>query len=281
MRRAFGHLAVIWALASARRLDLVAAGVAFFALLALFPALAATLAIAGLLVDPSVVAELLLLAGDFLPPEGLALIDGQTGRLLGADSAALGWTTLVSLLFAIWSARRGVNALAQGLTAIYGGTPRGGLRDTFVALSLTMTLISLGVVVLVAVFVTPIMLSIIASFLPADSWIPAIAEGARWMVSVLALVFGLGVFYRYGPNRPGQKRSPFLSPGLLLAMVLWGAASVGFNLFLANFGNYNEVYGSIGAVIALLMWFYISAYAVLLGAALNYTLEKPQPQAGL
>jgi membrane protein len=277
MRRAFGHIAAIWGLASARRLDLIAAGVAFYALLALFPALAATLAIAGLLVDPSVVAELLLLAGDFLPPEGLALIDGQTGRLLGADTATLGWATLVSLLFAVWSARRGVNALAQGMTAIYGGDPRGGLGDTLVALSLTMVLICLGVIVLVAVFLTPVTLAIVARFLPADSWIPAIAEGARWMVSVLALVSGLGVFYRYGPNRPGQPRSPFLSAGLLLAMVLWGAASLGFNLFLANFGNYNEIYGSIGAVIALLMWFYISAYAVLFGAALNYSLEKSAP----
>ena len=94
------------------------------------------------------------------------------------------------------------------------------------------------------------------------------------MVALTALIVGLGLFYRYGPNRPRQHRSPFLSYGLFLALFLWSAASVGFSVFLANFGNYNEVYGSIGAVVALLMWLYISAYAVLIGAALNHVIEK-------
>jgi membrane protein len=273
-------LAALWRLTGARHLNLIAAGVAFYALLAVFPALAATLAIAGLIIDPTVVAEFLSLAADFLPQDALDLLDAQATRLLSADASALGWTTVASVVFAIWSARRGVNALAQGLTAIHGGQSRAGLGDVLVALSLTVVLILVGVVALVAVFLTPIILALLSIVLPADSWLPAITEALRWVVAVMVLVVGLGLFYRYGPNRPGQPRSPFFSVGMAVALALWVAASVGFNLFLANFSNYNEVYGSIGAVVALLMWFYISAYAVLIGAAVNSLIEAPEGQAG-
>jgi membrane protein len=260
-----------------RQLGLIAAGVAFFAMLAVFPALAALIGLIGFWADPGVVQDTLDLMAEFVPAEAHAILADQTERFIGTTPRTLGWASAISLLAATWSARRGVGALAQGLNAIYGGRQRGGLWDMAVALALTGVLIGVGVIAVATILLTPLVLAIVTPFLPPGSAIPDIAGPTRWAVAFSALVVGLGLFYRYGPNRPDGKRSPFLSAGLWLAMAVWGGASVGFTVFVANFGNYNEIYGSIGAAIALLMWFYISAYAVLIGGALNYALEKPLP----
>jgi membrane protein len=260
-----------------RQLGLIAAGVAFFAMLAVFPALAALIGLVGFWADPGVVQDTLDLMAEFVPAEAHAVLTDQTARLIGTTPRTLGWASAISLLAATWSARRGVGALAQGLNAIYGGAQRGGLWDMLLALALTGILIGVGVIAVATILLTPLALAILTPFLPPASRIPDIAGLTRWAVALSALVVGLSLFYRYGPNRPDGRRSPFLSAGLWLALVVWGGASVGFTLFVTNFGNYNEVYGSIGAAIALLMWFYISAYAVLIGGALNYALEKPLP----
>jgi membrane protein len=260
-----------------RRLGLVAAGVGFFAMLALFPGLAAVIALTGFWADPSVVRESLEMAAEFVPEDAYAILSDQITRLVSDGGQSLGWASLVSLAAAIWSARLGVGALAQGLNAIYGGTPRSGLREVVLALALTGLLIGVGVISVAAILLTPILLALVALFVPQDNALFWLAEILRWSVALGAMIVGLGLFYRYGPNRADGQRSPFLSAGLALAILLWGAASAGFTVFLNNFGNYNEIYGSIGAVIALLMWLYISAYAVLIGGALNYVLEKRDP----
>lgn len=273
-RRAWRRLTTVWAIMGERQLGLIAAGVAFFAMFAIFPALAALIALVGFWADPVVVQDTLAMLAEFVPAEAFAIIAEQANRLIGTAPRTMGWASALSLLAAAWSARRGVGALAQGLNAIYGGSRRGGLWDTALAVALTGVLIGVGVVAVAAILVAPLALAVLTPFLPPASPIPQIAELLRWLVAIAALVVGLGLFYRYGPNRPDGRRSPFLSAGLVLALAVWGGASIGFSVFLANFGNYNEVYGSIGAVIALLMWFYISAYAVLIGGALNYALEK-------
>lgn len=272
----------VWRLMGERNLGLIAAGVGFWALFAIFPAVAALIALVGFWADPTAVEETVDMAAEFLPPEALGLISDQTRRLAGAGGGTLGLASLLSLMVAVWSARLGVGALIEGLTAIYGGPPRNSLKAVVQALALTVVLIAVSAVAVAMMLFVPVLLALLAPVLPAGSLLPHIAEALRWAVSLLALVVGLGLFYRYGPNRPGMPRSPFLSRGLALALALWAAASLGLTLFLANFGNYNEVYGSIGAVIVLLMWLYLSAYAVLSGAALNYVLERqklsPEPE---
>lgn len=260
-----------------RHLSMFAAGVGFFAMLAIFPAIGAVIALVAFWADPVIVQDSLDLLAEFTPEDALTVITDQTRRLVDTTSRTLGWTSIISLLAAVWSARLGVGALAQGLNAIYGGTQRGGIWDILVALALTGVLIGVGAIAIAAILFTPLVLALISPLLPADSLVPRLAGLLRWAVAIGAVVTGLALFYRYGPNRPEKQRSRFLSPGLWLAMALWSGASVGFTLFVANFGNYNEVYGSIGAAIALMMWFYISAYAVLIGGALNYVLEKPRP----
>jgi len=278
--RAWQRLWLAWTVMGERQLSLVAAGVAFYGMLAVFPAIAALIAVVGFWSDPIVVQDTLNLLAEFLPPEAFAIVSDQTQRLIAATSRNLGWASIVSVLAAAWSARLGVGALAQGLNAIYGGSLRSTLWDMALALGLTAVLIGVGIVAIAAILLAPLVLAAVTPFLPPGSSVPLIAETVSWGVSALALIVGLGLFYRYGPNRPDGRRSPFLSPGLFLAMTVWGLASVGFTLFLANFGNYNEIYGSIAAVIALLMWFYLSAFAVLIGGALNYALETDlSPQA--
>lgn len=273
-RPVISHATGVWQLAGERHLGLIAAGVAFFAMLAIFPAVAALVSIVGLMTDPETVSDLMDTASDFLPDEAFDLIDQRARTLAGTTTGTLGLTSLVSLLFALWSARLGTGALAEGLTAIYGGAPRSGVRGTLIALSLTLLLIGVGLIAITAMLLAPAVLTIIGAFVDDSLFLFVVAEIIRWGVALTALVIGLGLFFRYGPNRPEGYRTPFLSPGLFLSLGLWTSASLAFTFYMANFGNYDELYGSIGAAIILLLWFYMSAYAVLLGAALNHRLES-------
>ncbi|MDD9715846.1 YihY/virulence factor BrkB family protein [Dinoroseobacter sp. PD6] len=254
-------------------IGLISAGVAFYGLLAIFPALAAVIAIWGLVADPMVVDQQMALVGELMPQEAYRLIDAQIDALTQTTSSTLGWATLLSILAALWSTRAGVSALMRGLNAIYGTPNRKSWRHYLAALSLTAVLVLVALVALTAVVITPIVLA----FLPLGSWTELALRGTRWVVAIGVLLAGLSIVYRYGPNRTCVKMQ-WLTPGSIAVVVLWAAASLGFSYYLSNFGNYNEVYGSIGAVIALLMWLYISAFLLLLGAGLNVELER---RAGL
>lgn len=248
-------------------LDLIAAGVAFYGLFSIFPALAATIAILGLVSDPVVVEAQLDLMRDVIPADVYAIFDDQITRLLSAGGGTLGWTTVVSVLVALWSARAGVGALMRGVNAIFGQPPRGGIRHLLAALVMTVSLIGVALVALAAVVGAPIAIAL----LPDNAPTARMLEGVRWIVALGVLLAALAILYRYGPNSRGA-RGGWLTPGAIIALVLWFGASWAFSEYLSNFGRYNEVYGSLGAVIALLMWFYISAYLILLGAVFDVSL---------
>lgn len=253
------------------RLPLVASGIAFFGLLALFPALALIIAIWSLFADPAVVEAQFEMARGFLPPEAYRLIDDQMARLVSADSATLGWATLLSLGAAIWSSRAGVAALMEGLNIAYRTQSRNPVRAFMSAVGITILLIAVAVAALLAVVITPIFLS----FLPLGPSETAILSAMRWLVAIALIFFAVSVVLRYGPNRRHLRpETPWLTPGLLLAVAVWAAISWLFSFYLSNFGRYNEVYGTLGAVIALLMWMWLSAMAVLAGALLNSEIEK-------
>ncbi|NBD29496.1 MAG: YihY family inner membrane protein [Alphaproteobacteria bacterium] len=257
------------AYADEKNASLISAGVAFYALFAIFPGIAATISLFGLLADPGVVEDQLNLLRDFMPPGAFSLFQSQIDRLLAAGGTTLGWTTVLSVGVALWSARAGVAALMRGLNAIFGRPNRGGLWHTLVALMLTGALVGIAIVALLLVVVAPILLQ----FLPVVGGLAWTLEVLRWAVAIAVLVFGLGLLYRYGPNARGERLAWF-TPGAGVVVICWFAMSAGFSTYVANFSNYNEVYGSIGAVVALLMWFYLSAYLVLLGAALNMALRN-------
>ena len=253
-------------------LDLISAGVAFFGFLAIFPAIAATIAIWGTVYDPSVIRTQVSLLQPFLPPEAFALVSGQVEGLLAVRGPKLGWATLLSTLLALWSARAGVAALIRGLNAIHHLPNRAGHRHQLRALLLTLVLIGLAISAMLVTVIAPILISALPLAIDDAWWL----HRANLALGLALLILAIGIAYRAGPNH-GSQRPPLFTWGLLVAVVLWAAAARGFMLYLANFPSYNQVYGSIGAVVALMFWLYVSAYAVLLGAAVDAE-RKRKPQ---
>mmetsp|Transcript_6999 Transcript_6999/g.11316 ORF Transcript_6999/g.11316 Transcript_6999/m.11316 type:complete len:300 (+) Transcript_6999:4130-5029(+) len=265
-----------------KNLGLISAGVAFYAILSVFPGLAATIALWGLVGDPSFALTQLEEFQALIPGDVYRLLAGQLTMLSTTDGLTLGWASLVSFGLALWSARAGVAALIRGLNAIYEAPNRSGLSHYVRALLLTLSLIGVVLVALACIVILPVVLA----FVPLGRWAVFGVEVLRWIVGIGVLFVGFGLIYRLGPNL-GAARPRLISPGVIFAALGWVGASVGFSVYLQNFGTYNEVYGSIGAVIAMLMWLFISAYLVLLGAALNAELARarrarmsiPEPSA--
>lgn len=247
-------------------LGLIAAGVAFFGFLAIFPTVAAIIAVWGFVADPTVIRQELELVKDFVPPEAYILLTAQIDGLLSANNRTLGWSTVFSTLLAFWAARAGMAALIQGLNAVHHLPQRSSFGHQIQALIMTMALIVLALGAMLASVVGPLAIAL----LPLGRFAAITLELANFAFGVVLLVLGVGLAYRFGPNR--ALAPPLFTRGLLLAIVLWALASRGFVIYLANFNTYNQIYGSIGAVAALLMWLYLSVYAVLIGAA--YDAER-------
>lgn len=263
---------VVWKNAGEKHLGLIAAGVAFFGMFGIFPGIAAMIAIFGLMADPVVIAEQLTLLEGIIPPGTYDLLAGQVNGLVNAPTQTLGWATVVSILLALWSCRAGVAALIGGLNAIAGHRQRHGLVQLFIALVLTVALVFLGVVAVLMIVVIPVALNVFSA-LTGTTWLIEgqtawILLSLRWVVALVVLVSALSLLYRYGPTREGD-RGRWVTIGAIVVVFLWVAASAGLSIYLANFASYNEVYGSIGAVIGMLLWLYVTAYLILLGAVLN------------
>lgn len=251
-------------------LGLMAAGVGFFAMLAIFPALAVVVMLWSFVADPAEIGALLDISADVLPPEVHKILSDQVqGVIAAASDSTLGLATFLSLALALWSARAGVAALIRGLNAVYRTENREGIvRRMAAAIGLTLVLCGSAIVAIAAVVIAPIIIALV----PLGPSATMAAEVARWVVALTVIIFSLGLIYRYGPNKR-KDRPKWITPGAVAAAILWLAVSLAFSAYLSNFSNYNEVYGSIGAAVALLMWFYLSAYVVLLGAALNVELD--------
>ncbi len=270
----------VWQTASDKHLGLIAAGVAFFGMFGIFPAIAAVIAVFGIVADPVVIAEQMTLMEGIIPADAYRLLAVQVNRLVLADSGTLGWATFVSIALALWSARAGVGALIGGLNAIAGERVRNSFLQVILALVLTIVLVALAIVAMLVVIVVPVVLA----FIPVANSTAWLLEGLRWLIALGVLLLGLSLLYRFGPARVGG-RGRWLTVGAVVVVVLWVAASVGLSYYLTNFGSYNQVYGSIGAVIGLMLWLYVSAYLVLLGAALNLHVHRswrtaPESQIG-
>ena len=258
----------VWQVFNRCDFDLISSSVAFWGVFSLFPAVAAFIAIFGLVADPAVVMPQLALMQDFIPADVYLLFQSQLDRLLGAGRTALGWTTGLSILVALWASRSGVSALLRGVNEIYAAPQRSTLRQTAMALAMTLALILVGVVALFTVVIAPVVIALVPVL---SVWVWLLAA-LRWAVALFILLAALGLFFRYGPNMRRRDRPPLITPGAFVTVLCWFVASMGLSFYIANFGNYNQVYGSIGAVIALLLWLYVSAFFIMLGAAINYVL---------
>jgi membrane protein len=257
-------LTQVWSIAGEKHLGLIAAGVGFFGVFAIFPGIAAVIAIFGLIADPEIVREQLLLVEGLVPESVFGIFSQQINDLLSAQVQTLGVATFISIALAIWAARAGVGALMGGLNAIEGTPNRQGVKQIIVALALTICLVLLSIVGLLAVVIMPLVLA----YVPLAASTAWLFEALRWVIVLCVLLAGLSILYRFGPNLP-QRHRPILTVGAAVTIVIWIGASLGLSYYLANFASYNEIYGSLGAVIGLLLWLYVSAYLILLGAVLN------------
>ncbi len=271
MRRVWGFIIGMVNRIGEAQMGLIAAGVAFYAMFAVFPAMTATIALWSLVADPAAIASYMQVAEQFVPAEAWGILSDQVAALLAGPKASIGWASFASLLIALYSARAGVAALVAGLNAIHGTAQHSTLWGFILGYVLTMALVLVILLALATVVVVPIALA----FLPPSQLQGWLLSELPWGATFVLVLSALSMLYYFGPSAAGR-RERWVSPGALLAALTWSGASLAFSFYLTNFGAYNRIYGSLGAVIALMMWFYISAYAVLLGAALNAELSKHQ-----
>lgn len=252
------------------RLSIIAAGVAFYGLLAIFPTLIALVAIYGMLADAQQVENQMTSLSAFLPPEASKILTDQLHDLVQTDDKALGVGAIGGVLLALWSASAGVRTLMEALNVAYNeDEKRGTVRFYATAFALTLAAI-VGAIVLIGIIVA---LPVAANLIGLGSQLESVIAYARWPVVAGAMMIGLAVMYRYGPSRR-KPRWKWVSWGAVIATLLWIAGSALFSLYVSKFGNYNETYGSMGAVVILLMWFLISAYVILIGAEVNAEMER-------
>ena len=251
-----------------KNVSLIAAGVAFFALLSLFPGLAAMVAIWGLFSDPVSVNDQLAIVQPLVPGDVYQLIEQQLTAIASAQSETLGWAGLLSLLIALWTARAGVGSMMMGLNTIYGESNRPSLHHYATSLGLTAALTFVGIISLAAIVVAPVILALV----PFEAGTEQVIGALRWIVLFAVLLLGAGLLYRFGPNRR-KARLGWVTPGALASVVLWVAVSIAFSAYISAFDSYNRTYGSLGAVAAMMIWLYLSCFLLLLGASLNAQLE--------
>lgn len=248
---------------------LVAAGVAFYGLLAIFPAITALVALAGLVLDPQQVTNQMEQMSGVLPEDVKNILMGQATAVAGASGGSLSFAAIGGALLAVYSASKGMKSLVEGLNIAYEEEEeRGFFMKKFVILALTLFLI-LGLIVgLVAVIAVPAVLSVVQL-----GPITEILIGAgRWAILGLLTILGLAVVYRFGPCR-ASPRWRWVTPGAVVACIVWVLASAAFAFYVQSFASYTETFGSLAGVIVLLMWLWISAYVILMGGELNAELE--------
>ncbi len=251
------------------RLLAVAAGVVFYGLLAIFPAISAFVSIYGLFADPSTVDQTLNLIGDVIPADAMGPVEEQVNRVASSGSGSLSFTFLLSLAIALWSANAGMKAIIDALNVAYGERERRSfIRLTLISFALTIGVIVAGLCAIAVIVVFPVA----TSFLGVESLAATLIQWLRWPLLLLALLIGLAVLYRFGPNRT-EPRWQWVSVGSVVAALLWLAGSAGLSFYLSHFADYSATYGSLAAGIGLMMWLWLSAIVVLLGAELNSEIE--------
>lgn len=251
------------------QLGLIAAGVAFYALLAVFPAIAALLSLAGLFTDPGDVVFQLESFTNIMPEEAANIILNQANAVAGTSDEGLSLTFFISVGFAIYLSTRATTSLIHGLNVAYDETEkRGIIRFNFLKFWLTAVLL-LGAVLLVLLLVG---LPAALAFIPLDLSTEYILRASRWAVVALVFMVGLAALYRWGPSRRNAKWR-WLTPGAAVAGIFFFLGSYGFAIYVANFANYNETFGSLGGVIVLLTWLWLSSFIILLGALLDAEIE--------
>jgi membrane protein len=251
------------------RITSVAAGVTYYALLAVFPAIAALVSIYGLFADPATIQDHLTAMSGILPGGALEIIGEQVSRIASQGGGALGFGFIFGLAISLWSANAGMKAVFDALNIVNDEEEkRSFIRLNLTSLTFTLCAILFILTALGGIVVLPIVLNFIGMG-GRTEWLLSLL---RWPVLLIGVTFGLSLIYRFGPSRDKAKWR-WVTPGGIIAAVLWIGVSMLFSWYVTNFGSYNETYGSLGAVIGFMTWIWLSSIVVLLGAEINAEME--------
>ena len=250
-------------------IPLIAAGVAFYCLLAIFPLLGATIALYGLMVSPQELQSHMTFLVNVVPTDSRYIIEEQLTNLIEKSNSTLGWGFLFTLLLSLWSSSKGANALIKACNITYSESEgRGFFKGILARVTCTVFMILTVIVALACITILP----------ESIQWLSGNAVSAKeatwvtWPVMLGLFNIALSALYRYAPHRR-EAQWRWVTPGSIFATVLWVVASYGFSIYLNEFGSYNKTYGSVGGIIILLMWLYLSAYIILIGAEVNSAIE--------
>jgi membrane protein len=251
------------------RVIAIAAGVTFYVLLAIFPAIAALVSLYGLFADPQTISTHLKDAGAVLPGGAVDIIGEQINSLVAQGGKTLGVTVLTGLAISLWSANAGIKALIDALNVVYGEKEkRGFFKLNALSLTFTVGIIAFMLLAMGAMVALPIVLDHVGLGRITE----VVIKLARWPVMFLVVGFGIALLYRYGPSRDTAKWR-WITWGSALAALVWIVASILFSWYATNFGSYNKTYGSLGAAIGFMTWIWISTIVILLGAELDAEME--------
>lgn len=249
---------------------IVSAGVAFFFFLAVFPAIAAGISIYSWVQDPQVIREQVASLSALLPDQAYELIETALRRKMDEVPGTLGWSAAVAILLAIWSSKKGMNSVFQGINVAYKQTDRRGfIRNNLLTLAFTFASLIFGLLVLSLLALFPVLTEAFS----IDGWWLSLASAVRWLVLVLLILLALAFVYRVAPAREAP-RFRWITAGAAVAGVLWLSGSFAFSWYANNFGRFTEIYGSFAAVVILMLWFYLTAFSILLGAQINAEVEQ-------
>lgn len=250
--------------------SLLAAGVAFFAFLALYPALIALVTLVALAADPDQITQQVQSFTVGLPPTARQLISDPLTALARSNGGTQALGLVISLLVALWSASSGTSSLMTAVNLAYDEKEgRGFLKLRAIALLLTLGAIVFLILTLALIAVVPVVLNLV----PLGPVGLVLAQTLRWALLFTLIIFGLAVIYRVAPDRNPPKFR-WVTFGSAAAALLWLLGSVGFSLYVNFFGNYDKVYGALAGVIVLLLWLYLTCYLIVLGAEINAEAER-------
>ena len=259
-----------WNEVNKNNIFLVSGGVTYAILLALFPGLAALVSLYGLLLNPIQVEQQVEALSRMLPPETTKMIAEELHNLITASQGSLTISAAEALVFALWSASRGMSGLITALDIAYDQREtRGFFKLNAVAILLTILTLLGGTVVIALVAILPAVLQFVG-LASSTQWLVLVLE---WPLLIVVVMTGLAMLYRYAPNRQAPQWR-WVSPGAVVATLLWLLGSIGFTVYVSHFNSYDRTYGSLGGVIVMLTWLYLSAFVALFGAVINAQSER-------
>jgi len=249
--------------------QVVSAGVAFYFFLALFPAIAAAVSIYGLVVSPEQVQQQMSQIASVLPEQAHQMISDILQRMAGKSGSSLGWSVAISTLISLYSAKKGIAAMFEGVNIAYDELDeRGFLKKNAIELLFTLGAIITGILAIALIAAWPAL----TGKLGLPSVLQTVISWGRWLLLGLIIIFSLGLIYKVAPDRD-HPEFKWVSWGAVLATLLWIGGSLLFSWYVTNFGSYDKTYGSFAAVIILMLWFFLTAFIILLGAEINSEME--------